>query len=424
MVGISVQAQPVLTIEAAMQEGLKNNFAVQMALNEQQIAQNNNSYGNAGALPQLLLNTGGSRASNNSKQEFSNPSQPPVNRNGVITSNVNASIALSWTVFGGFKMYATKARLEELQAVGELSMKLKLENLLAKIITAYYNIVSQKQQIKALTEAMQVSEERVKIASKKLNIGAGSKVELLQAKVDLNAERSALMKQWTLLTTAKQAMNELLNRNIAETFEVSDSITVNYYPKFEELKASAFNQNYSLLTAQRAINVAKYSVREAQSQRLPSITLVPFYGFSKTENQTGIILLNQNIGLNLGFTASWNLFNGFTLNAQIKNARLAAINANLQYQAAHLQVETAISSAYRTFQDNLQILQLEEENAQLAKENRDIALERFKLGNSSALELKEAQRSCEEAITRLVNARYAAKLSEVDLIKLNGELVK
>ena len=76
------------------------------------------------------------------------------------------------------------------------------------------------------------------------------------------------------------------------------------------------------------------------------------------------------------------------------------------------------------FANAKEVLKLEEDNIKLADENQKIALERFRLAQSTAIELREAQVSYVNALTRLVNARYSAKAAETELLRLQGELIK
>ena len=378
--------------------------------------------GNAGFLPQLNLNAAATFATNDTKQEYSNG--PPVNKEGVESNNINSAVGLSWTLFDGFKMFATRNKLKELEAMGELNLKMQVETSIAQLINAYYAIVMQKQLLKAMSEEIGISEERLKITEKKAEIGSASKVDLLQAKVDKNEQQSILLKQKTILNQNKAELNQLLSRPAETGFDVADTIAINYNPVFNDLKSNVDKQNTSLLMAQRSVNVANYSLQEIGSQRYPKLAFLSNYVFSRAENQAGFTLLNQNLGWNYGLTLTMPLFNGFNLNNQYKNAKLSLLNSNFEYKNTQLQVDVDLVKTYRQFKDNLETLALEEENIKLAKENVAIALELFRLGTTNFLTLKEAQKSYEDAMNRLVTARYNAKISETELMRLNSVLVK
>ncbi|MFY9308471.1 MAG: TolC family protein [Bacteroidia bacterium] len=411
-----------MTIEQAIEQALKNNYDIAIAKNTAMQASNNNSPGNAGMLPRVDLNASGILANNATKQEFS--SGLVVDKSGVQSKNITTGAYLTWTVFDGFKMFATFDRLKELENMGELNVRIQIENTLVKVISAYYTVAMQKQMINGLKENIAVSEERLKIAQKKFDVGSTSKTEVLQAKVDMNALKSNLIRQNNLLRDAKASLNQLLLQPADKEFDVADSIPLMNPYKYEELQNSIMANNADLLFAQRSIEVSKYMIREGKALTYPKLNLNANYIFSRAQNQAGFSLLNQNLGLNLGFTASWTIFNGFTTRDALKNLNLDLQNATYEYENLKSLTQLNLLKAFRKNLDDIDILKLEEESKLLAKENLDIALERFRLGVTTSIELKLAQQSYAEATNRLADARFNAKLSETQLLKLSGSIIK
>ncbi len=411
-----------MTIEQAVELALKNNYDIIIAKNISKEASNNNTLGNAGMLPRLDLYASGSFASNATKQEFS--SGLLVDKSGVQSKNIGTGAYLTWTVFDGLKMFASHEKLQELENMGMLNTKIQIENIIVKVITAYYNIVMQKQLISGLKENIAVSEERLKIAQKKFDIGVTAKADVLQAKVDLNALKSSLMRQNTLLANAKADLNQLLIQPADQDMNVTDSIPMMNQFKYEDLKNSIMTNNSDLLFAQKNIEVSKYMIQEGKSTYYPKLNLNANYIFSRSQNQAGLSLLNQNLGVNLGFTASWTIFNGFINSNNVKNLQLNLENSSYEYENLKTLTQLGLVKAFKKFQDDNAILQLEEENKILAKENLEIALDRFRLGASTSIELKVAQQSYEDSINRLSDARFNAKISETQLLKLSGGIVK
>jgi outer membrane protein TolC len=373
-------------------------------------------------LPVVSLNATVVSANNDTKQEFS--SGLSVDKKGVQSENINAGAYLTWTIFDGLKMFATHGKLKELEGMGMLGTKIQIENSLVQVITAYYTIVMHKQMINGLKASMAVSEERLKIAQKKFDIGTASKVDVLQAKIDLNTQKSSLMKENTLMTYSKEALNQLLAMPVEQDLEVVDSIPLMNDYKYEDLKNSIMAKNSDLLFAQKNIDISKYVIKEAKSTYYPKLNVNANYVFSRAQNQAGFALLNQNLGLNLGLTASWTIFNGFNNSNSVKNMKLNLENSNLEYESLKTETQLGLLKAFKLYQDEIAILQLEDENNKLARENLDIALERFKIGESNSVELKIAQQSFEDSINRLSDARYNAKVSETQLLKLSGGIIK
>jgi outer membrane protein len=415
-------AQDTLTVDQAIQIALKNNHSILIAQNDANIAENNFTPGNAGMLPQLNFNAGGTWANNNVRQELSNGSI--IAKPNAGSTGFNSGVALTWTLFDGMKMFATYEKLNELNALSEVELKIEIENTVSKVMNQYYLIVKQNQLVKSLESDLALYKERVTIAQTKFNIGSSAKTDLLQAKVDMNEVQSNYLTQQNILREYKFVLNQTLARPAETAFEVSNNISISYHPKLEELKKTVIDSNYQLNFYQRNIRLNQLSLKENQSNYLPKLVANANYNFTQSKNQAGFILLNQNLGLNTGLTLSWNIFNGGNDARQIQNSKLSIENSQLLFEQSKSIIELSLLKAYLAYNNAKEILKLEEENVNLAKENVDVALERFRLGSSSTLELKAAQKSYEDAQVRLVNARYNAKTNEIELMRLNGMLVK
>jgi outer membrane protein len=421
-ISFSSFSQDTLTIDQAIELALKNNHSILISRNDASIAENNFTPGNAGMLPQLNLNAGGTWANNNVRQELSNGSI--IAKPNAGSTGLNSGMALTWTLFDGMKMFTTYEKLNELNALGEVELKIEIENTVSKVMNQYYLIVKQNQLVKSLESDLALYKERVTIAQTKFNIGASAKTDLLQAKVDMNEVQSNYLTQQNILREYKFALNQTLARPAETALEVSNNISISYHPKLEDLKKTVIDSNYQLNLYQKNIRINELSLKENQSNYLPRLAANANYNFTQNKNQAGFLLLNQNLGLNAGLTLSWNIFNGGNDARQIQNSKLSIENSQLLFDQNKSIIELSLLKAYLAYNNAKEILKLEEENVNLAKENVDVALERFRLGSSSTLELKAAQKSYEDAQVRLVNARYNAKTNEIELMRLNGMLVK
>lgn len=417
LVAINISAQEILTPEQAIEIALKNNYDILLVRNEVEIAQRNNSIGNAGMLPTINATLGDNFSLTNLNQQFTNGTE--INRNDVKGNNINAGIALNWTLFDGLKMFATKSKLKRLEEIGELNFKEEVQAVVENVLNTYYNVVSAQQQLKAIEEAIKISEERVKLADAKFQVGNSSKVDLLQAKVDLNAQKSNLLSQKKTIEQRKGDLNSLLSRNIETEFLVLDTIPFTE-PKIE----TELDKNLQLQAALKNVEVAKFQKKEVFSQFLPNLLGSVGYTYSRSQSDAGFSLYNQTYGLGAGFSLNIPLFNGLNT---IRQNKIAAIQiTSMQFNAEKVRFQTKLSyyKALKDFATAKEQLRLEEENILLADENQKIALERFRLSQSTAIELREAQKSFVDAQSRLVAARYAAKVAETGLLRLQGELVK
>ena len=296
---------------------MKNNYDIQIAKNRTDITSLNNTVGNAGMLPKANIAVTDNATLNHLDQKLANGTE--TLKNGVVGNTINPSLNITWTLFDGLKMFATKSKLKRLEQIGELNYKDTLQTVVAQTITAYYNVVSANQELKAIDEAIKISEERVRVAQKQFDVGISSKVDLLQAKVDMNEQKSALMNQRTIIEEKKADLNKILSRNADTDFNTIDSIPFDYDPKLIDANELE-SKNYQLLAAMKNVEVMKYAKKEAFSQFLPNLAVNGGYGFNRTQSSAGFSLYNQTYGLNGGFTLTIPLFNGLVYLNQYKIA--------------------------------------------------------------------------------------------------------
>ncbi len=286
----------------------------------------------------------------------------------------------------------------------------------------------QKQQIKAMEEQMSINEERVKQADKKLSVGLGAKPELLQAKLDLNAQKAARLKEQTLIVQYKEQLNQLMNVALNTPYEVTDTILINNNILLPDVMMAAETNNPQLLVTKKNIDINYLTLKERKAERFPIVSFNSAYNYSKTDNKTVVNpftpLFNRNNGFNYGLGVTIPILNGFNTKRLIQQTQLDIDYLKLSYQNQKSQIELGITNAFKDYELQKQTLALEEENILLAKENVMISLERYRLGISTYLELRETQKSLEDGYNRLLLARYNTKLAEIELMRLKGDLVK
>jgi outer membrane protein TolC len=325
-------------------------------------------------------------------------------------------------------MFATRERIATIEAQGELLVKAQMVNTIAAVAGTYYDIVRQKQQLKAIEEQMSVSQERVKLAERKLEVGTGAKPELLQAKVDYNAQRTQVLQQIALIVQLKDRLNAAVGLHLPQTFEVADTIIINLNLQEEQLSNNIENSNFSLQAFQRQIRISDLSIRERRAELLPFLNFNASYNYSKTDNTRLInpfaALFSKSDGYNYGFSVAMPILTGFNQRRLVQQAKINATRQQLVYDQQKINVDVLLKNAYANYSSAKQILLVEEENIGSAKENVSIALETFKRGATTFVELRTAQQSLAEAYTRLINARYLAKVAEIELLRLNGDLLK
>ncbi len=419
-------SQKLLTLDDAIATALQNNFDIQLSKNDSLVAALNYSYRNAAFLPRLNGNLGTTWNNIDTKQILFDGSRKQST--GIKSNNINAGIALNWTLFDGLKMFATRDKIEAYVRLGELGIKSQVINTVATVINTYYGIVRQKQQLKAIEEQMSINEERVKLAQYKLDIGAGAKPDVLQSKVDLNAQKAAKLEQQTLIDQLKEQLNQVMNVTTGIIYEVNDSIPLNFGLSLGDIQNTIEKTNPVLLMNKKNIDIANLTLKETKAQRFPTLTFNTGYNFSRTRNQTVInsfsTFFNRTRGYNYGFTASIPIMNNLNTSRLIKQAQLDIQYQQLAFDNQRSLINIDVINAFKEYEQQKKALALEEENILLAKENVSIVLETYRLGAATFIQLREAQKSLEDAYNRLIAARYNTKLAETELLRLKGDLVK
>lgn len=424
LVGLSsgLYAQSVLTIEEAIKTGLEKNYSVLMVKNEQEIAKLQNNFGNAGMSPTVSINANLNLANINSYQEFS--TGVIQERNGAQSNNTGASVNVGWMIFDGLKMFAVKKRLGLNEQLTAIELKQQMENTVYEIVAAYYSVVKTNELIKAAKQNLSIYEERKKLAKLKYEIGSDSKVDVLLSQSNENKAKSAIVQLELQLLNAKTKLNVLLNKPVDTDFKTSDSIIVNYNPTIEDLKKEVSKSNSSILMSKQSELMMQQSIKEARSANLPFVQLNGAYNFTRSQSQAGFVFLNRQAGLNAGFTAGWTIFNGTKNSKLVKERNILYLNQKYMTEQTQLQVDGQVYNSYKNYELNKTIVDLEKQNLIDSKEVLDVSIERYKVGKANLLETIETQKNLEDAQVRYIEALYAIKLAETDLLRVNGSLVK
>lgn len=416
----TVNAQKKLTIDDAVSIALKNNFDILVAGNDANIAKANNTLGNAGMLPTVALTGSGNYGVSNTNQKLS--SGGLTNYPALSSSSLSAGAQLNWNLYDGGKMFVTKSKLNEIQALGEIQFKDKVMQTLFNVIAAYYDVVRQKQQLNSINEALNYNRDRVNIAQTGFNAGSLLKSDLLQAKIDLNVNsENAINQQFTIEVSLKN-LKLLLGKNDMETIEILDSIPLNYSPDKADLLQKINNSNTSILSFQKQIDIAQLALKESRSLYLPTLSFKAGYYVSHTVNSDGSVLQNNAIGPQVGGTLVIPIYNAGETKRKETAAKIQTQSAEYNLQNIKLQVSTELQNTFTEFENQQKLLKIETENNELAKENIQISIDRLKNGQATSLEVRLAQEDYVQSNTRLINFRYSLKIAETKLKQLVSAL--
>jgi outer membrane protein len=413
-------AEPLLTPDEAVRIALENNYAIRLSRADVEVAQLNNTKANAGMLPTVNFLINNNLTLSTFQQQLANGSE--FNALGAPFNNANAAVQLAWTVFDGRRMHIAKKRLEELEALGKLDLQNAVQQTAAVVLQAYYEIVRGRLQERAVEEVIALNEERLRIAEARLAAGFAAQTDALQARIDLNQRRADLLNQQTATAAAKRALNVQLARAAQTGFEVDENLTNRYNPDRTNLLQKMLNQNGVLLSLQKNAEIASAIVEETRTLGKPRITLNGQFNALRTDNGAGFLRNNTQAGILVGGAFVMPLYTGGNLKRQVGTARVGAEQAVLRVDAQRAALEADLDNQLAFFQNQGRVLGLEEENVKNARESLAVSTERFRLGQTNALEVQTAQNTLEQALARRNLVLFNLKASEIQLRLLAAEL--
>jgi outer membrane protein TolC len=420
----NLYAQQNYTLKSCLETGLEKNYSIRMVRNEEQVSKNNATIANAGYLPTLDLSAGFNGNINDTETK-ARATGETTKTTGVFDKTLNAGLNLNWTIFDGFKIQANYERLKELERQGETMTRIAIEDFIADLTAEYYNYIQQQIRLKNFRYAMSLSKERLRIVEERYIVGNFSRLDLQQARVDYNADRAQYMKQQESVKTSRIRLNELMaNDDMSQSITVNDSIIdLNTLLSYDELWQSTLNNNASLLKLEQNKKLATLEMKAVKSRNFPYLRVNAGYGYTLNKYEINTNSRRDNLGLNFGVTMGFNLFDG-NRRREIKNARIAIENAQLQQDDMRQTLKADLSNLWQAYQNNIEMLELERENLIAAVENHEIASERYMLGNLSGIEMREAQKSLLDAEERILKAEYDTKMCEISLLQLSGKITK
>ena len=414
-------AQELLTVEEAVKIALENNYQIRIASNMLEIDKTGVNIGNAGMLPVV----GATLNSNNSIQ---NSSQTRADGNLVELDNaknnsLNYGVGLDWTIFDGFRMFARYDQLKELEKLGEAQLKQAVLTRVSDVMIGYYDLVQQHQQLVALDSTIVISEQRLKLANNRFTIGKTSKLEVLNAQVDLNTDLTLMLRQKEMIANSKIRLNEILARDTKIDFNVIEEISLDEPLSLPQLESLAEKQNPVLQAAIINKNIARLDLKQIKAERYPSIIVSTGYVFNESESSLGFTTSAESQGWNYGLSARLKIFEGFTQNQNEKIARIRVDNSSLLIEEQRQTLKSQLGTAYKSYLTNISLIELEKSNEAIAKDNLDITIEKFKIGTIPTIEFRTAQLNYIRAIVRYSDAKFQAKLSEISLKEFAGILL-
>jgi outer membrane protein TolC len=417
---IPAGAQTVLSLKDAVEIGLANNYSILLSRQDEQIARNNVTPGNAGMLPTVAASGSASRDISSNRMEMADGS---VSRSANDASaRYSAGLALDWTVFDGLGMFATYEKLQELALMGEATSRRTIQNTIASIITTYFDIVRQQDELDIMKSILRVSRLRLTNARDRYEAGVAARLEVLSSRVDYNTDTTALLKQEEELRNTRIHLNRLLARDVNTDFVAGDSITLQTSLEYGATLQRALEANPDIALAEISIQVATSTLKEIRAEQWPVVRASTDFALGRSLQDQGAWSSNNTRSFNYGLSASIPLFDGSNLRRRIRNAQISRESVEMEHRETVLSVETQVALAFNAYERNRMLYQVESENLSVAGENLDAAMERYRVGAISAVQLRDAQRSYLSASNRVVEAAFNAKVAEITLLQLSGAI--
>ncbi len=413
-------AQELLTAEDAIRTGLQNNFSIRLVRQDALIAENNVKMGVANFLPVLDASAAQNFSVVNTRQEFLSGQINDLT--GAKSDAFNAGAQLNWTLFDGMRMFVNYDRVKEMEQRSELMVLLTVEYTINSILVNFFDLIHMKQQIQVIEKTISVDLERVKLAQDKLSIGAGSRLELLQAEVDLNADSALFMEISDRIASARVNLNQLLARPADVPFDVPGTFEVNQLLVKESLEEKMLRQNTSLQLSLQQELLAQLTLREIRGRQSPTLGFNMGYNYTNQSSESGFMQSNRSNGLTYGLSANLKILDGLNTRRERNNAAILLEASRISTESLTSELKAELAINFNSYLNKLRLLAMETQNVEAAAENLSIATERYRLGDLSGIEFREAQRNYMTAEARLLNVRLDIKILEINLLQLAGDL--
>ena len=412
------------TLSQCLKKGLENNYSLRITRNEEEIAHNNATLANAGYLPSIDISAGynGSLGGNDSKQRSTGETEKSRNN---FDNTLNAGIDVNWIIFDGFKASTTYKQLKEMEKMGETETRIAIEDFIAGLAAEYYNFLQQRLRLTNYYNAVLLSKERLRIVEERYNIGSFSRLDYQQAKVDFNADSAQYIKQQEVVITSRIALNEMMAIDQVYTpiTTIETTIEVDSTLDFTHLWYGTLENNAYLLLAGHNKALTELDYKKVISRNYPYLKLNAGYDYSFNHYNKGALIHRNGWGGNASLTIGFNIWDG-NRRREKRNAQIAIENGKLQRNSLELSLKADLGNMWQAYRNNLQLLSLEKLNVITARENHEIAKERYMLGDLSGIEMREAQLSLLQAEERLLSVEYDTKICEISLLLISGEIGK
>ncbi|WP_452225245.1 TolC family protein [Lacinutrix chionoecetis] len=415
-------AQDLLTPEEAVKIALENNYDIKIANNATTIAENNASILNSGYLPTLTGNAGATYNLDNTEAEFSNGTTTVLN--GAESDRYNASLSLNYTLFDGLGRRYNYKSLKEQYQLSELQARETIENTILQLFSVYYNVAQLSENLSALEETLKISKDRLLRAQYQFDYGQNTKLGVLNAEVDIVNDSINIINAKQDLKNAKRDLNVVLSDALEGNFTVETEVLFALQYHRDSLFQKAKTRNIALLQTEKNIAIGELDIKTGKTAYLPTVGLVGTYGWSKNNNNAAsFVAVSTNTGLSAGLNLTWNIFDGGNTLTRVRNAKVNLETQKLEKENLLVSITRDFNNVWDNYQNKLEIYNLQENNILTAQNNFNRTQEKFKVGQVNSIEFRQAQLNLLNTEVSRNQAKFSAKLAELELLQLSGELL-
>lgn len=415
-------AQTILTKKEAIKIALENNYGIKIAYNNVAVAKNNSSIYNSKYLPTVSASTGTNYSNNNQNITAQNGSVTEVN--GALTKSYNASVNLNYTLFDGLGRKYNYQQLKETHNLSQLQARETIENTYLQLFTVYFQIARLSENTKSLQEALTISKQRLKRAEYQYEYGQSTKIALLNAQVDVNNDSITLLNTRQQYLNSKRSLNIVLGITKQQDFEVETTVDFNSLLEFSKLLKLAKANNILLKQNEKNIAISEFNIKISKAIFLPKVSFTSSYGWNKNQNPaTSFFAQSQSNGINAGLNLSWSVFDGGSTKTRIANSKIAFETQKIAQQQQQETITNNLKNTWDSYQNSLFILKAQEQNILTSQNNFSRTEEKYKLGQVTSIEFRQAQINLINTKTALINSKFDAKLIELQLLQLSGQLI-
>lgn len=418
--------QEVLLLQDAINTALEKNHNIKIAKSNQEIQANNATRGNANMLPKVSLSSSYNYSNTDTELELLTNLDDPAQKitvDGAETETLNNAVKLDYTIFNGFLNQNTFKKYKLNASLGEIQARQNIETSIMQVINAYYDLANKENSYLAAIQSHKISKERYQRAKSKFDFGGSSSIDMLNAEVDLNTDEVNMKNAEIARDNSRRNLSQLLGMRPNTIFQVDLQCRLDNQLLLNNILDKASQKNASLLSADYQHKVAQKDEKISKAGMYPQVNLNSSYSFNRQENGAGQLIFNQNTGYQAGLSLQYNLFDGKKNHIRIQNAKISSLIAEEQLMQTKEKMEIDVMNAFADYQNGLEIIQLDQKSLQTAELNFQRSQELYELGQMTVTQFREAQLNLFNTQIRASTNLYKAKVSEMNLYQLTGELI-